>query len=189
MPMPQENRYTYADVLTWDEDERCELIEGRPVMMSSPNEVHSEVSGEIFRQIANYLLGKRCKVRHAPYDVRLFEGEKDRPEDVDTVVQPDITVVCDPGKRDDRGCKGAPDMVVEVLSPSTKRHDMITKFNLYQRAGVREYWIVDPVGKLVQVYLFENGQCTAKELGEGEDKVKVNILEDCYIDLSLVFPE
>ena len=189
MPMPKENRYTYADLLTCDEEERYELIDGYPMMMASPNDAHSEVSGEIHRQIANYLLGKKCKVRHAPYDVRLFEGAGDHPEDVDTVVVPDITVVCDPEKRDNRGCKGAPDMVVEVLSPSTKRHDLFTKFNLYQRAGVREYWVVDPDSKLVQVFLLKDGQYSVKVYGEEKTTIKVGVLEDCSIDLSLVFPE
>lgn len=189
MPMPEENRCTYADLITWDEGERWEIINGYPMMMSSPTSLHSDVSGEIFRQIANYLVGKKCKVRHAPYDVRLFEGEGDRPEDVDTVVVPDITVVCDPEKQDNKGCKGAPNMVVEVLSPSTKRHDLFTKFHLYQRAGVREYWIVDPESKIVQVFLLEDGRYTLKDYGEDKDKIKINVLEDCIIDLSLVFSE
>lgn len=189
MPMPQENRYTYADLMTWDEGERWELIDGYPMMMSSPAPRHSDVSGEIYRQIANYLLGKKCKAYHSNVDVRLFEAEGDRPEDVTTVVIPDVMIVCDLSKLDRVGYKGAPDMVVEVLSPSSLRHDRITKFNLYLRAGVREYWLVDPDNKSVQVFLLEDGRYIAKDLGAGKDKIKVNILDDCTIDLSLVFPE
>lgn len=189
MPMPKEARYTYADVLTWDENEHVELIDGYPMMMSSPAIAHQRAVIAISSQLFDYLKGKKCEAFHAPVDVRLFEEEGNRPEDVDTVVIPDVMVVCDPKKLDDTGCKGAPDMVVEVLSPSNRRHDLITKFNLYQQAGVREYWIVNPSDKFVQVFLLEDGRYTAKDFGEGKDMVKVNVLEDCSIDLSLVFPE
>ena len=140
MALPAEkSRYTFADVLKWDESERVEIIDGEVVMMSPPpSRGHQEISGELFAQIYAYLKGKKCKVYAAPFAVRLFEQEGDSPEDVDTVVEPDISVVCDRDKLDQHGCKGAPDMVVEILSPSTRRHDRMTKFNLYQRAGVRE---------------------------------------------------
>ena len=103
------------------------------------------------------------------------------------MVQPDITVVCDPSKLDNTGCKGAPDLVMEILSPSTQRHDKLTKFNLYQRAGVREYWIVDADSKSVQVFVLENDHYIAKDLGAVGDKLKVNVLDDCVIDLTEVF--
>ena len=98
-------------------------------------------------------------------------------------------MVCDPSKLDDTGCKGAPDLVMEILSPSTTRHDRFTKFNLYQRAGVREYWMVDPVEKSVLVFVLEDGRYAAKDFGAAGDRLRVNILEDCTIDLSQVFPE
>jgi Uma2 family endonuclease len=144
---------------------------------------------ELSAQLHAYLKGKKCKVYPAPFGVRPFEQEGDDPEDVDTLVEPDICVVCDPSKLDDMGCKGAPDLVIEVLSPSTIRHDRFTKFNLYQRAGVREYWIVDPAGKSIQVFILEDGRYTAKDFGVAGDTLKVNVLEDCVIDLSPVFPE
>ena len=103
--------------------------------------------------------------------------------------EPDITVVCDSSKLDDIGCKGAPDLVIEILSPSTQRHDRLTKFNLYQRAGVREYWIIDTSSKSVQVFVLEDGRYTAKDFGTAGDKLKVNVLEDCTIDLAEVFLE
>lgn len=190
MPLPMEKRYTLANALTWDEQERIELIYGDPVMMSPPPvRIHQKASISLATQLNNYLSGKKCEVYAAPFAVRPFERDGDSPEDVDTMVEPDITVVCDPSKLDDIGCKGAPDLVMEILSPSTQRHDKLTKFNLYQRAGVREYWIVDPVSKSVQVFVLENGYYAAKDFGAVGDRLKVNILEDCTIDLSEVFPE
>lgn len=189
--MPAEKaRYTFADILAWDEGERVEIIDGEAIMMApAPARVHQEISGELFRQFANYLRGKKCKVYAAPFDVRLFEEDGDRPEDVDTVVEPDITIVCDPSKLDERGCKGAPDMVEEILSPTTQRHDRFTKFILYQRAGVREYWIVDPDSKTVQSFVLEDRHYAVREFGTARDKMKVSVLEDCIIDLSELFPE
>ena len=133
--------------------------------------------------------GKQCKASPAPFAVRLFEVDGDRPEDVDTMVEPDISIICDRRKIDKHGCKGAPDMVVEILSPSTQRHDRFVKFSLYQRAGVREYWIIDPDSKTVQSFILEDGHYSVKEFGTAGDKIKVNVLEDCVIDLSELFPE
>ena len=188
MALPAEGkRYTFADALTWDESERIEIINGEAFMMAPPSRLHQEISGELFGQLRDYLKGKKCKVYHAPFGVRLFEEDGDYPEDVDTMVEPDLTVVCDPGKLDDRGCKGAPDLIIEILSRSTRRYDRMTKFELYRRAGVREYWIVDPVSKSVQIFVLENGHYAAKDFGSAEEKVRVNVLEDCEIDLSQVF--
>ena len=141
------------------------------------------------RQLANFLEGKKCRVLSAPFDVRLFEKEGDRFDNIQTVVQPDISIICDQNKLDEHGCKGAPDLVIEILFPSTQRHDKFTKFNLYQRAGVREYWIVDPASQSVQVFVLEEGHYMAKDFGGADDKIKVNVLEDCTIDLSSVFSE
>lgn len=190
MALPAEKeRYTFADVLTWPDDERAEIINGEPVMMAPPpSSEHQEISMELSAQLHAYLKGKRCKVYAAPFAVRLFEEDGDRPDDVDTMVEPDISVVCDPNKIDRHGCKGAPDMVVEILSPSTQRHDRFTKFSLYQRAGVKEYWIVDPESKAVQSFVLEDGRYSVKEYGTAGDKMRVSVLEDCVIDLSEVFP-
>ena len=181
-------RYTFADVLAWDEDVRAEIIDGEAVMLAMPATIHQEISGELFYQLYNYLKGKKCKVYAAPFAVRLFEKDGNSPKDVDTMVEPDISVVCDPGKIDKYGCKGAPDMVVEILSPSSQRHDRFTKFNLYQRAGVREYWIVDPDSGVAQSFVLEDGRYSVKEFGAAGDKMKVSVLEDCVIDLSEIFP-
>ena len=134
--------------------------------------------------------GKPCKVYAAPFAVRLFEREGDTPEDVDTMVEPDISVICDRSKLDEHGCKGAPDMIVEILAPSSMRHDRVVKMNLYQRAGVREYWLVDPGNESVTVFLLdESGAYRAHEEYSRKDMAKVNVLEDCQIALAEVFPE
>ena len=191
MALPAEKeRYTFADVLAWPDDERAELIDGEAVMMAPPpSSTHQEISVELTRQLANYLEGKRCKVYHAPFAVRLFEKDGDSPEDVDTMVEPDISIVCDQSKIDKHGCKGAPDMVAEILSPSTQRHDRLVKLNLYQRAGVREYWIADPDNKSIQVFTLESDALKIREDYGREDIAKVNVLDGCFIELNKVFSE
>lgn len=191
MPLPaKQERFTFADILTWDEGEHIEIINGEALMMATPSRIHQEICFEIGRQLGNYLEGKQCKVYPAPFGVRLFEQDGDRPEDVDTMVEPDISVVCDRSKLDKHGCKGAPDMIVEVLSPSTQRHDQLVKLNLYQRAGVREYWIVDPENKTVRVLLQTgDGSLRTHEVYSQVDVAKVNVLDGCFIELSKVFSE
>lgn len=187
-PISKEQRYTLADLLEWDDNIRYELYDGQPVAMASPSNAHQLISGELFRQLSNYLLRKQCKVYSAPFDVQPFAGKDDSPETISTVVQPDISIVCDPEKTSGHGCKGAPDMVIEVLSPSTGRYDKVLKFNLYWQAGVREYWLVDPVDHTVSVYTLKDGvyQATAYD---ASSSVRVGILDDCTIDLSLVFSD
>lgn len=187
--LPRECSYTYEDLLSWDGPVRYELYDGQPMAMASPSDVHQTVSGEIFRQIANYLMGKKCRVFTAPFDVRLFEQPGDNPRTVDTVVQPDLMVVCDPKKIDEHGIRGAPDLVVEILSPSTQRYDRLLKFNRYMRAGVPEYWIVDPDTRSVSVYTLEEDAYHAATVYVAGSTVPVSVLEGCVIDLSTVFPE
>ena len=190
MPVPApKDRYTFADCLTWSENTRIEIINGEAVMMSPPTRIHQEISGELFRQLANFLEGKKCKVYAAPFAVRLFEKDGDAPEDVDTMVEPDISVVCDHDKLDKHGCKGAPDLVVEILPPSTQRHDRLVKLDLYQRAGVREYWIADPDSSTVQVFMLKDGYLHPHEVYSEKDIAKVNVLDGCFIELSKVFPQ
>jgi len=177
--------YTYTDYLEWDEDVRAELLDGEIVMMAPPLRSHQGASGELFFQIRAYLTGKKCKVYAAPFAVRLFPQKNKRD---DTVFEPDIVVVCDPEKLDDRGCNGPPDMVVEVISPSSAKYDRLWKFRKYQKAGVREYWIVDPEIKTVQVCVLENGRYITSVYDE-TDKAPVTVLEGCEIDLSGVFAE
>ena len=191
MALPAEKtRYTFADVLSWDEDERIEIIDGEAFMMATPSRIHQEISGELFRQLANFLEGKQCRVYPAPFGVRLFVRDGDGPEDVDTLVEPDISVVCDRSKLDQHGCKGAPEMVIEILSPSTLRHDRLVKLNLYDQAGVLEYWIVDPQNRAVQVFRRDGGAALriCEEYGHTQ-VAKVSVLDGCFLELSKVFPE
>lgn len=191
MAVPAEQtRYTFADWLVWNEDEHIEIINGEAVLMAAPSRVHQEICFEIGRQLGNYLEGKQCRAYPAPFGVRLFEQEGDKPEDVKTIVEPDISVVCDRRKLDKLGCKGAPDLIIEVLSPSTQRHDQLVKLNLYQRAGVREYWIVDPENRTVRVMLrSENGILQTHEVYKRDDIAKVNVLDGCFLELGKVFLE
>lgn len=190
MALPAEKeRYTFADVLTWDENERIEIIDGEAVMMAPPSSIHQKISMAIAAQLYNFLEGKKCEVYPAPFAVRLFEQDGDAPEGVDTMVEPDISVICDKSKIDKRGCKGAPDLIVEILSPSTRRHDRLVKLGLYQRAGVREYWIVNPEEKTVQVLLLEAGKLLPREEYGQDGVAKVNVLNGCFIELAKVFAE
>jgi Uma2 family endonuclease len=178
-----EKRYTYADYASWDDDQRYELIDGEIYLMSAPSVSHQRIGGEIYRQLANFLKGKPCEVFNAPFDVCLY-GEGD---DDNTVVQPDLSVVCDKSKlADGKRCNGAPDMVVEILSPSSGQRDRILKLNKYRFAGVREYWIVDPENKSAHVYNLESGNDAM--FGEN-DTVPVHILDGCQINMKDVFSE
>ncbi|MCL1918918.1 MAG: Uma2 family endonuclease [Peptococcaceae bacterium] len=185
MALPKENeRYTYTDYCSWDNDERWELIDGVPYAMTpAPSRFHQNISGNLFGQLFNYLQGKPCKVYHAPFDVRLNTGTND-----DTVVQPDLLVVCDSSKLDDKGCVGAPDLVVEILSPSTARKDKLIKFQKYQQSGIREFWIIDPETRTVQVCTLENGNYIISMYGD-TDTVHVQVLDGCQIELCSVFAE
>jgi Uma2 family endonuclease len=193
MPQPktsEDERYSYADYLTWNDGQRWELIYGEAFCMSpAPMRQHQKTSGELCRQFANHLDGKSCEVYSAPFDVRLLETKDDVADDyIDTVVQPDIVVVCDPKKLDDRGCKGSPDLIIEILSPSTTRMDMTVKFDLYQHFGVKEYWIVHPKDQTVLVFkLLESGLYGVPERYCAEDTISVTMLGDLQIDLTKVF--
>ena len=180
--------YTYGDYAKWPDEERWELIDGVPYNMSpAPSRSHQRILGDLHRQIANYLIGKTCEVYIAPFDVRLPKGDEND-EQIDTVVQPDLVVVCDREKLDERGCKGAPDLAIEVLSPYTAGKDMKTKLNLYERVGVREYLIVDPVNKTVQVYQLEiEGRYGRPDIYTGTEHLKVGLFPDLEIELTSVF--
>jgi len=184
-------RYSYADYLTWFDNVRRELIDGFIHLMSpAPSIKHQIVTGNIHTIVNSYLKSKKCKVLIAPADVRLLNNQKKADKDVFSVVQPDLFIVCDLAKLDDKGCMGAPDMIVEIVSLSNTKYDVKTKFNLYQENGVREYWIVFPYDKMVQVFLLdENGKYQHQANYTEEDKVKVNIFEDLYIDLKDVFED
>ena len=174
--------YKYSDYASWDDGNRYELIDGVVHLMSAPTADHQRVLGRLFRKFADYLDDKACEVFVAPFDVCLSgEGDDDY-----MVVQPDILVICDESKIDNRYCNGAPDLVVEILSPSTSRMDRIKKHNKYLQAGVREYWIADPVDRNVVVNLLENGKYVIHAYDETE-KIPVHVLENCIIVLPDIF--
>lgn len=183
-------KYSYADYLTWPDDERWELIDGIPYNMSpAPAINHQRISVELVRQIANYLIDKTCEVFDAPLDVRFPAGKNKNDKEIFDVVQPDIIVVCDKDKiEDDRSCFGAPDIVIEILSPSSASRDLIKKRRLYEKNKVKQYWIVDPQEKEIYIYRLQNN---GKYGDPGEyttsDKIKVDGFEGLEIDVSPVF--
>lgn len=182
------HRYTYGDYLNWDDAQRYELIDGSIyVMPPAPGRRHQQVAGEFHRQLANYLLEKECVVYIAPFDVRLPEREK-RDEDIATVIQPDLVIVCDDNKLDERGCKGAPDLVIEIISPGSAGRDRKTKRELYEKHGVLEYWIVDEHQSTVDVYLLNvQKQYGKPEIYTAQERLPVSIFSDFAIDLTMVF--
>lgn len=190
IPKLKYDKFTYSDYLAWDDQERWEIINGIPYNMSpAPYRKHQKISTNLSGEFYNYLKGKKCTVYVAPFDVRFAEKGTDD-ELIETVVQPDISIFCDPSKLDKRGAIGAPDLIVEILSLSTFDKDINLKFKLYQKHKVQEYWIVDPDNNTLKVYQLDK-QGTyqpANEYGE-KDKVKVGIFPDLEIDLCFVFEE
>jgi len=181
----EERRYTYADYREWElkPGERYELIYGEPYVMAAPNSRHQEILMELSTQFHTFLRGKPCRVYPAPFDVRLYYKED---ESDDTVVQPDISILCDKDKRGEEGCHGAPDLVVEIISPSNTATEMQQKFKLYQKAGVREYWVVDPENKTLTVHLFQEDTIVGRIYGRS-GTVRVSILPGFEITLDEVF--
>jgi Uma2 family endonuclease len=179
--------YTYKDYLSWPEEERWELIDGRPYAMTpAPSTRHQRVIMELGRQIANFLLNKKCNAFPALFDVR-FADKFDDDEMVTTVVQPDIVVICDKTKIDEKGCKGAPDIVIEILSPETGDKDKKEKFALYEKQGVKEYWLVDPFDNTVMVFKLKKNEYGKPEVYAKNDHITTNILKGLKINLKLVF--
>lgn len=184
----QKEKFTYSDYLSWNDRESWEIINGQAYNMSpAPPTIHQLISGELYLQIGNQLKGKSCRVIPAPFDVRLPE-ENQRQEDIENIVQPDISVVCDIKKLDNKGCMGAPDLIIEIISPSSSRNDRMEKFFLYERMGVKEYWIVSPEDKLVEVFILgPKGKYGRPEIYSESDTVILKILDDIKVDLSSVF--
>jgi len=179
-----DRHYTYADYANWDDGVRYELIDGMAYMMSpAPSRAHQEIIGELHLQLRQFLKGKQCKVYLSPFDVRLNADEND-----DIVVQPDLIIVCDKSKLDKNGCNGAPDMAIEVISPSSSRMDKLLKMQKYLKYGVREYWIVDPDSKTVQAFILDNGNYIVNAYADTE-AAPIRVLEGCVINLPDVFAE
>ncbi|MCL2127699.1 MAG: Uma2 family endonuclease [Treponema sp.] len=183
----QGRRFSYADYKGWelDQGERYELIYGEAYALAAPNTYHQSILMELGRQFANYFAGKPCKVFPAPFDVRLFYEED---ESDDTVVQPDISVVCDREKLGKEGCRGAPDFVAEILSPSNSAIEMQRKYELYREAGVREYWVIDPEHKTLHCYRFSNGTIFPRTY-RSSDTAEAGIFPGLAVELEPVFAE
>ncbi len=181
--------YTYADYYKWKFEERVELIKGFIFKMSpAANRVHQEIVGGIFRELSNFLFKKPCRVYIAPFDVR-FPRKSKSDKDIITVLQPDICVVCDLEKLDERGCLGAPDLVVEVLSPGNSKKEVKNKYNIYEEAGVKEYWIVDPTHQTIQINKLVEGKYQPQRALTVGDIVTTDVLPGFSMDLADIFPE
>lgn len=180
MPLPKEQFYTEEDYWNLPEDVRAELIDGRLYYMASPSRIHQEISSVLHGLIFQYIRSKKgsCRVYHAPFAVKL---RKDR----DNTVEPDLAVICDRSKLTDRGCTGAPDWIIEIVSPGNPGQDYVRKLNLYADAGVREYWIIDPSEKSVLVYIHNQKRFQVTPY-TFKDSIKVGIFDDLTIDFAEV---
>jgi len=183
----EEEKFTYADYKAWElkPGERFELINGVAYAMAAPNTSHQLIVSILTGEFYVFLKGKTCKVFPAPFDVRLFYEEDDSD---DTVVQPDLVVICDPKKIGEEGCRGAPDLVVEILSPSNTAIEMERKLLLYKKAGVREYWIVDPKDKHISIYRLQDGEYSYR-ICHTQDTAKPGVVPGLEIPLSTIFAE
>ncbi len=185
--------YTYADYLSWQIKDRIELLKGKIQLMSpAPNMQHQRISGKLFLRIGNHLRNQRCEVFSAPFDVRLPKKPQSGEEDtqVYTVVQPDLCVICDPHKLDEKGCIGAPELVIEILSPGNSHREMREKFTLYEEAGVLEYWIVSPMqSDLLRYVRNEEGVFIGKQPLTDQDQVETPLLPGLVVALGEVFGE
>jgi Uma2 family endonuclease len=179
--------YSYADYYKWKFAERVELIKGHIFKMSpAPNPRHQELTFAIHLAIYNYLNGGKCKVYSAPFDVR-FPRKSKNDRDILTVLQPDICVICDESKLDDRGCLGAPDIVVEILSPGNNAREMKNKYEIYEESGVKEYWIVSPQNETFLVYTLTGEKYVPSRTMTTGDVVSSSVLPGFSLDLSALF--
>ena len=180
--------YTYADYLQWKFEERLELFRGKIFKLSSPNTRHQDISRNILVPVALFLKKKSCKVFAAPFDVRLPVKNKKKDDEITTVVQPDICVICDETKIDSRGCCGAPDLMVEILSPGNSKKEIRLKHELYEEAGVKEYWIVNPVEENIVVFILneERKFCGLKMYASG-DTIESLAVNGLKINLNEIF--
>lgn len=180
--------YTYADYLTWQFQERLELIKGKIFRMSpAPNTMHQKVSWKLSMELGNFFSNTPCQAFSAPFDVRLYKKAKDDKQ-ITTVVQPDICVICDESKLDERGCLGSPDLIVEILSPGNSKKEMRNKYDLYEENGVKEYWVVFPHEQVLQIYVLKEGKYTALRPLVPGDPVTSLLWKDMAFDVGRIFP-
>ncbi|SNS93423.1 Endonuclease, Uma2 family (restriction endonuclease fold) [Ekhidna lutea] len=185
-----EATYSYADYLKWSFEERVELIKGKIFKMSpAPRTNHQTISMNLGSEIKNFLKGKSCKVFAAPFDVRLPKNSDDPDNKILTVVQPDICVICDHTKLDVLGCKGAPDLIIEILSPSTAKKDLENKFELYEENGVKEYWVVYPGENLIDIFDLKKDKYVLRGKFIGNVSVNSSVLPQFKVSLEDVFED
>jgi Uma2 family endonuclease len=192
LSLDENEQYTYADYLRWVDDVRRELVNGIIHVMSAPWTKHAKVLRRIGFSIESFIYERQgaCDVFYAPYDVRLPVDGKTADRQITTVVQPDICVVCDPSKIDKKGCIGAPDFIIEITSPSTKKHDWTTKFYRYESAGVKEYWIVDLKTETIHAFVMQaTGRYGVGKQYSGKQKVPVRTLPGLTVNVGALFEE
>ena len=177
----QKKRTPYQEYLDMPDGVRCELINGKIVMLDSPSPTHEEICTNVIGLLWHYLKGKKCQVYHG-VGVRFREKEP-----INHALEPDIVVVCNPAMIHKEGIVGAPDFIIEVLSPSNTRNDTVWKLNLYQAEGVREYWIVNPEQRTVHTFILENGRYGIIAY-DADERIPVSVLDNFEIDMSRVFP-
>jgi Uma2 family endonuclease len=189
-PSSEYGMYTYADYLTWEFDEMVELIKGKifKSAAAAPRMIHQRISGKVFNKFFNFLSGHSCEVFSAPFDVRLPVKSK-RNEDIFTVVQPDISVICDKSKLDDLGCIGAPDLIVEILSPGNNKKDLKNKYEVYEESGVKEYWVIHPTEYSLLIYSLVDGKYVPSKLFTVGDIVESKCISGFKLDLDEVFDD
>ena len=181
--------YSYAHYLNWLFDDRVELIKGKIFKMCAPSPHHQQISVHLASLIFNFLKGKPCKIYTAPFDVR-FPKESKADKEIYTVLQPDICVICNLSKIDNRGCIGAPDIVVEILSPGNNKTELLNKYSIYEEFGVKEYWIISPSEKTFLKYTLDiDGKYQPSKLLTLSEQVYTNILPGFVLNLDEVFED
>ena len=185
--LDMDKMYTYADYFKWKFEERVELIKGRIFKMSpAPSRLHQEILSHINGELYTFLKGKNCRVYVAPFDVR-FPRKSNEDKDITTVLQPDICVVCDLSKLDARGCVGAPDIVVEILSPSNNKKELKYKYDVYEEAGVKEYWVILPTEPAIVIYTLTGDKYVSSRMLIGGDIAVSTVLQGFSIDVTELF--
>ncbi|MGL2992509.1 Uma2 family endonuclease [Flavobacterium sp. TSSA_36] len=182
--------YSYADYLTWQFDDRVELLNGKIFSVgSTPNTTHQRISRELAGVLYNFSHPRSCNLFAAPFDVRLIDSNKKSKLDKEifTVVQPDLCVICDDSKIDERGAIGAPDLVIEILSPGNSNKEMKYKFDLYEEAGVLEYWIVNPADKTIFIYILKENQFIGMHPLIEEDTIQSRLFPNLDFQLAKIF--
>lgn len=187
-PQAEYGMYSYADYLTWQFEEAVELIRGKifKKAAAAPKRIHQRVSVKLVSKFYHFLEGQKCQVYDAPFDVRFPKGSKEDHK-IHDVVQPDICVICDPEKLDDRGCLGAPDLIVEILSPGNSKTELKHKYSLYESHGVREYWIIHPENQDLLIYTLVDGKYITTGLLTSGDVVESTVIEGFNLDLEEFF--